>query len=63
MCICTYTYVCVYIGGRSSYISCWQSAMHFILITYMFYEENILKANLKVFINDVLSFVNSNSDY
>ena len=37
--------------------------MHFILITYMFYEENILKANLKVFINDVLSFVNSNSDY
>ena len=29
----------------------------------MFYEENILKANLKVFINDVLSFVNSNSDY
>jgi len=56
--------MCVYILGEDPVTSLVGNQQYTLfLITYMFYEENILKANLKVFINDVLSLVNSHSDY
>ena len=56
--------MCVCIFGEDPVISLVGNQQYILfLITYMFYEENILKANMNVFINDVLSLVSSHSDY